>query len=363
MQYRPLGKTGLNVSVIGLGGVQLNPSAVDYAVSVVQRALDLGVNYIDTARCYGDSEIRVGLALKGQRQRAYVSTKTYGVTREDAWRQINESLERLQMDYVDNLHLHALYDSQDMANRLGPGGALEALIQAKEQGMVHHIGCTSHRASVLVEALKRFDFEIILVALNIVEREALDELVPLCHQKGVGVTIMKPLATGLLPAGLALKWLANQPIASAVPGCTTLEEIQENASIGSLPDFTLTPLEAAQVESLRADWEHRRCRVCSVCLPCPKGIAVDGFLGTDDVYDIYRTMGPAAFAAFHWSQEHINGHLPWRKQMIAQIETCDRCLVCETRCPYGLPAADLLYQRLAGMRDMVRIYAGLLKSN
>jgi uncharacterized protein len=360
MQYRPLGRTGLNVSVVGLGGVQLNPSAADYAVAVVQRALDLGVNYIDTARVYGDSELRVGTALKGQRQRAYVSTKTIAVKREDAWRQINESLERLQMDYVDNLHLHSLFNIQDVDQRLGSGGALEALVQAKEQGMVRHIGCTSHMPRVLLEALKRFDFETILVALNIVEREALDELIPLCQQKGVGITIMKPLATGLLPAGLALKWLANQPIATAVPGCTTIAEAEENASIGSLPDFTLTPLEVDQVECLREDWEHRRCRLCAACLPCPKGIAVDGMLGSDDVYDIYRTMGPAAFAAFNWSPKHIAEHLPWRKHMIAQIESCDRCLVCEARCPYGLPAADLLYQRLAGMRDMVKIYEGLL---
>ena len=360
MQYRPLGKTGLNVSVIGLGGVQLNPSATDYAVSVVQRALDLGVNYIDTARDYGDSEIRVGIALKGQRQRAYVSTKTGAAKREAAWRQINESLERLQMDYVDNLHLHALSDSQDVGERLGPGGALEALIQAKEQGMARHIGCTSHLARVLVEALKRFDFETILVPLNIIEREALDELIPLCQHKSVGVTIMKPLATGLLPAGLALKWLANQPIATAVPGCTTIEEIQENASIGCLPDFTLTPLEMAQVDILRADWEHRRCRLCAACLPCPKGIDIPDMLGSDDVYDHYRTMGPAAFAAFNWSQKHIAGHLPYRKQIIAKIESCDRCLVCEARCPYGLPVADLLYQRLPGMRDMLQIYAQLL---
>jgi hypothetical protein len=222
MQYRPLGNTGLNVSVIGLGGVQLNSPDPDYAVQIVQRALDLGVNYIDTARMYGDSEINVGLALKGQRSRAYVSTKAFATMREETWQQVCGSLERLQMDYLDNIHLHGLFDVNDVDQRTGSGGALEALIQAKEQGMVRHIGCTGHVSSVIIEALKRYDFEIISIPLNIIEREPLGELIPLCQQKGVGVTIMKPVATGLLPARLALKWLANQPIATMVPGCTTV---------------------------------------------------------------------------------------------------------------------------------------------
>lgn len=359
MQYRPLGKTGLNVSVIGLGGVQLASSRIDYAVSIVQRALDLGINYIDTARVYGDSEIKVGLALQGQRGCAYVSTKAMARSREEAWKQINESLERLQMDYVDNFHLHSLFDIQDVNERVGPGGALEALIQAREQGMVRHIGCTSHVSSVLVEALKRFDFETICVPLNIIEREPLDELIPLCQLKKVGVTIMKPLATGLLPAQLALKWLVNQPIATAVPGCTTLEEIEENTSIGRLLDLTLTSQETGRANELREEWDHKRCRLCGACLPCEKGIPIHDELGSDDVYDHYRTMGPAAFASFNWSQPRITGELVWRREVITKIESCDRCGVCETRCPYGLPIMDLLAERLPAMHDMVSIYEKL----
>jgi predicted aldo/keto reductase-like oxidoreductase len=359
MQYRPLGKTGINVSVIGLGGVQFNSPTNDYAVRIIQHALDLGVNYIDTARDYGDSEVKVGLALKGQRSRAYVSTKTGASTHDAAWKQINESLERLQMDYVDNLHLHSLFDNEDLDQRLSRNGAIRALIRARDQGMLRHIGCTSHRPGVLVEALKRFPFETILVPMNIIEREPLDKLIPLCQQKGVGVTIMKPLATGLLPARLALKWLANQPIAAAVPGCTTVDEIDENTAVGHLADFTLTPLEEAQVEGLRADWDHQRCRLCGYCLPCEVGIPIHDWLGSDDVYDHYRTMGRAAFAAFNWSQQHLAAQRAWRPQIIAKIESCTRCGLCEVRCPYNLPVMDLLAERLPAMRDMVSIYAQL----
>jgi len=359
MQYRPLGNTGINVSVIGMGGVQLNSSTPDYAVRIVQRALDLGVNYIDTARAYGDSEIKVGIALKGQRERAYVSTKATAITHNEAWKQIHESLERLQMDYVDNLHLHALSDIQDLEQRIGSGGALEALIKAKEQGLVRHIGCTSHLSSVLIEALRRFNFETISIPLNIIEREPLEELIPKCLEKGVGVTIMKPLATGLLPARLALKWLANQPIATAVPGCTTLEEIEENARVGHLPDFTLTQQEAMRAETLWSEWDHRRCRLCGACLPCKVGIYIPDELGSDDVYDHYRTMGREAFTTFNWSRQLIASELVRRREIISQIESCDRCGSCQARCPYNLPVMDMLADLLPAMRDMVSIYEQL----
>ncbi len=361
MQYRKLGKTGLDVSVIGMGCVQLGSSSTEYAVRIIQRALDLGVNYLDTARSYRDAEIKIGIALKGQRERAYISTKTGAKTRDEAWQQINESLERLQTDYVDNCHLHGLNLGEDLDKRLGEGGALEALIRAKEQGLVRHIGCTSHRSECLIEALKRYDFEVILVPMNLVEREPLEALIPLCQEKGVGVTIMKPVATGLLPARLALKWLANQPIASAVPGVTTIEEIEENALVGHLPDFRLAPEEEARVRQLQVYWEHRRCRICQLCMPCPKGIPVI-MLGTDAMYDHYRTMGHDAFAAFSWSREAIERDLNERRQRIAQIEACDHCGVCVQKCPYGLPIPEMLSATLPAMRDMVSIYERLLQS-
>lgn len=361
MQYRKLGKTGLDVSVIGLGCGELGTQSTDYAVRIVQRALDLGVNYIDTARAYGDSEIKIGIALKGQRQRAFVSTKTGAKTRDEAWRQINESLERLQMDYVDNCHLHEVYPGEDAVTRLLPDGPVAALIRAKEEGLTRHIGITSHVSGVLIEALKRFPFEIILVPMNIIEREPLDQLIPLCQEKGVGVTIMKPLATGIIPARLALKWLANQPIATAVPGITSIEQIEEDALVGHLPDFTLTPQEEQRAAALKAEWEHRRCRLCGACLPCEKGIAIHLVLGSDVMADHYHALGREAFATFAWSREAIERDLDRRRQTIAQIEACDHCGNCEAKCPYGLPIMGLLPQTLPIMRDMMSIYERLLQ--
>jgi predicted aldo/keto reductase-like oxidoreductase len=359
MEYRTLGKTGLKASVIGLGCGVLGSSDTAYAVQVVQRALQLGVTFFDVARAYRDAEIKLGLALQGVRDQVVVSTKTHAKTREDAWREINESLERLQMDYVDNCHLHGLDDDEDMDERMGPGGALEALIEAKRQGMVRHIGASAHRSSTLIDALSRFDLEMILVPMNLVEREPLAELIPLCQTRNVGVTIMKPVATGLLPAPLALKWLINQPIASCVPGATTLEEVTENCMVGNR-DTVLTPTEVLRADEIKAEWEHRRCRICGLCLPCPVDIPLPFALGSDVYFDHLRTMGTEQFRAFRWSRASLEKELPSRRQRIAQIEACTDCGACEPRCPYGLPIVDMLHSMLPPMRQLVGIYEDLL---
>ena len=356
MQYRRLGKTGMDVSAIGLGSAQIASSRDEYAVRVVHRALELGVNYFDTARGYGDSEIILGEALKGRRGDVYISSKTGAKTRDDAWQHIQESLERLQTNYLDNWHLHGLEQGEDMDTRLGPGGALEALIEAREQGLTRHTGCTAHLSRTLIKALKRFDFEVILVPMNIVEQDPLDELIPLCVEKDVGVTIMKPVATGLVPASLALKWLLNQRIAAAVPGATTVEEVEENALVGALEDVSLTADEETQVREWAERLEHVRCRICRACEPCPVGIPIGETLGTDVARSHYRTMGPEAFAAFPWRQEKVERDAERRRETLRQIEACTECEICELRCPHDLPVIDMLRATVPGMKDMLRIW-------
>ena len=332
---------------------------MEYAVRLVQRAIELGVTYLDTARGYRDAEIKMGAALEGQRDKAVISTKTSGKTHEDAWRHINESLERLRTDHVENCHLHGLGSSEDLDQRLGPGGALEALVEAKRQGLIKHIGCTSHRAETIIEALGRYDFEVILVPMNIVEREPLQAMIPLCQERGVGVTIMKPVATGLLPATLALKWLLNQPIACAVPGATTIEELEENVAVGHA-DTALSDVDRSRVEELYQELAHRRCRICGECRPCPVDINIPAVLGTDVMYDHYRTMGAEGFRRFQWSREAVERDMVGREKTIAAIRDCTNCGVCEERCRYGLPIMDMLPSMLPAMEDMMGIYGDVL---
>jgi predicted aldo/keto reductase-like oxidoreductase len=196
--------------------------------------------------------------------------------------------------------------------------------------------------------------------MNLVETEPLAELIPLCLDRGVGITIMKPVATGLLPARLALKWLLSQPIASVVPGITTLEELEENASVGQTLDPTLTPQEQAEVEALRERLDHVRCRLCGECKPCPQDIPIGDLLGTEVLYDHYRNMGAECFRAFSWSRAITVEDLLRREEMIAAIESCTRCGECEARCPHGLPITEMLQGMVPGMQEMISIYHELL---
>jgi aryl-alcohol dehydrogenase-like predicted oxidoreductase len=356
MQYRDLGKTGLKASAIGLGCAQLGSANTAYAVRVTEKALEMGVTYFDTARAYRDSEVKLGVALKGHRGKVVLVTKVLVKTKAEAWKSIRESLQRLQTDHLDVCHIHSLLDGEDFERRLGPGGSLQALVEAKANGLVTHIGCTSHLSSVLIKALDRYPFEVILVPMNIVEREPLDALIPLCRKRGVGVTAMKPLATGLVPARLALKWLLNQPIAAAVPGATTIEEAEENSRVGHLKRVTLTPAERNQVGGLAAKLDHVRCRICRKCEPCHVDVSIGTVLGTDVMYDHYRTMGPEKFAAFRWSKFAVQKDAEERVKTVAQIKACDDCGKCEPKCSYGLPIVRMLRSTVPAMEDMLRIY-------
>jgi predicted aldo/keto reductase-like oxidoreductase len=360
MQYRNLGRTGVKVSAVSLGCNGIGSSNTEYALKVVRKALELGVNYIDTARSYWDTETKLGIALKGKRDTVFLSSKTDGITKDDALREIKESLERLKTDYLDNCHIHGLKKGEDIEKRLSLGGALEGLIEARDKGLIRYIGCTSHRSDVLIEALKRFDFDVILVPMNMVEQEPLRELIPLCVSRGVGVTIMKPLATGLLPVKLALKWLINQPISTAVPGITTLKEAEEDLMVNYMEDISITSEEKQQIEQITEHLDHLRCRICYECEPCPQGIPISLLLGTEVIYDHYRTMGVEKFKQFPWSQERIRNHIGPLKQTISQIRSCTKCKICEERCPHNLSVVSMLQNMLEPEEDILRILNKLL---
>ena len=351
MQHRQLGNTGLSVSAVGLGCASMAAARTDYAVQVAQRALDLGVTYFDNARNYGDA----GIALEGQRDRAIISTKTGAVTRDDAWRDIESSLVRLRTDHVDNLHIHNIFSWENLEARLGPGGALEALIEARDQGLTHHIGCTGHRNDILAEALRRYPFETILMVMNFVARDPLDELIPLCQARGVGVTIMKGLSKGRLPTDLALKWLLAQPVACVVPGALALAEVEESASVGN-DDLTLSAQDVARLGAARDQVDKDCCSVCDLCGPCPVGVGIASLLGTDGRLVTYREWGPEAFRAFPWDVQRSASDVAGREKTIAAIEACTRCGECEARCPRQLPIIDLLHEALPDLRAIADIY-------
>lgn len=201
MPRRRLGRTGHQAGLFSLGGqgVIEQANAADTAIAVVRRALDLGVNYLDTAPRYTagarESEQHIGTALQGDRHRVFLATKTHDRSRDGSLKLLDESLELLQTDHVDLWQIHNIQHQEEIEQVFAPGGALEALIRAREDGRVRFLGITGHfDPAPLLEGLRRFDFDCILMALNAADPHCASfatRLLPTAVAKQMGIIAMK----------------------------------------------------------------------------------------------------------------------------------------------------------------------------
>ena len=274
MRYRVLGSTGLNVSVIGYGAIKLPEIAQAQATGALNRALDLGVNFIDTARGYKDSETKIGVALKGRRKEYYIATKTPSRDYAGAMADIEKSLNELQCDSVDLLQLHSVSDEDAYAQVTAPGGALEALHNAKDSGKVAHIGITIHRSvSVMRQAILSGEFETLMVVFNPMDEEGVEkEILPMAREAGMGVIAMKALSGGKLATPMsdgqrtasdfdpivrgALWYVAsNNNVSTVIPGMRSVGEIEQNVKVG---DYAEPMSDGARNELIRRIAAHRR---------------------------------------------------------------------------------------------------------
>jgi aryl-alcohol dehydrogenase-like predicted oxidoreductase len=262
MPRRPLGRTGHEVTLFGLGGegVLRTHGRTREAVRVIERALDQGVNYCDTAPAYASCLDYYGAALGERRRDVYLASKTHDRTRDGSLRLLDDTLRRLRTDRLDLWQLHDLRTADDLGRIFGRGGALEALVQAREQGRVRHLGLTGHHdPAVLLEAMRRFPFDTVLVALNAADVHRLSfaqVVLPEAVRQGMGVVGMKVCAQGRLlgRGGLtmaeALGYVLSLPgVCHAIVGCQTPAEVDENANLAR----TLLPL----TDSQRHDLEER----------------------------------------------------------------------------------------------------------
>ena len=259
MQTKRLGKTNLEVSQIGMGGIPIQRPTEDEAIKVVQRALDLGVNWIDTAVGYGNSEERIGKALAGgRREQVIVATKTGAKTRSEALEHLELSLERLQTDYVDIWQLHGVNKFDDYERRvLLPGGALEAAQEALQAGKVRHIGFSSHSLDVALEMVRSGIFETVQYPFNFMANDAVHGLVALAQEHDVGFIAMKPLGGGgRLDVTLAIKYLMQFESILPDPGIQRVEEIVDIVN----GPWELTERDRQEIEHVRATLGTRFCR-------------------------------------------------------------------------------------------------------
>jgi predicted aldo/keto reductase-like oxidoreductase len=241
---RPLGKTGQNVTLFGLGGegVLRTHGREAEAVPVIHRALEQGINYFDTAPAYASSRDYYGAALGERRRDIFLASKTHDRTRDGSQRLLDDSLRRLRTDYLDLWQLHDLRTADDLDRIFARGGAMEALLQAKEEGRVRFLGITGHHdPTILLEAMRRFDFDTVLVALNAADRHRMpfaSTVLAEAARRGMGVIGMKAMAAGALlgrdglTAEEALGYvLSLAGVSTVIVGCRTPAEVDANADI------------------------------------------------------------------------------------------------------------------------------------
>ena len=274
MPTRNLGKTGYKVGIFSLGGQAAVEKKDNEAVAVpiVEKALDLGINYIDTAAFYGGglSQTYIGQVMKRRRREAFLATKTHDRTRDGSLKLLDQSLKLLQTDHVDLWQLHHVSTQDDIDKIFAKGGAIEALQEAREQKKVRYLGITGHAdPEILIEGLRRFNFDTILMALNAADPHHLsfsDKLLPMAVERQMGIIGMKipargrilstwtppPVAEGIAqtPGTInmrdALYYVLSQPVSTVIVGCDSVAQVEENVKFAR----EFTPLNQTQMAGL-----------------------------------------------------------------------------------------------------------------
>lgn len=261
LPHRPLGRTGREVSVFGLGGegVLRTHGRASAAAAVIHAAIDAGVTYCDTAPAYSSSQDYYGATLGERRGEIFLASKTHDRTRDGSLRLLENSLSRLRASHLDLWQLHDLRTTRDLDQIFAPGGAVEALRQAREEGLVRHVGLTGHHdPEILKLAMQRFDFDTLLVALNAADTHRLSfarEVLPDAVQRGLGIIAMKVFGAGTLvgPGRLtpeeAMGYVLSLPgVTTAIIGCANPEEVAANARAAR----SFTPMLEVQARDLES---------------------------------------------------------------------------------------------------------------
>ena len=326
MEYRILGKTGLKISRLGFGGIPIQRIDAEGTKVLMHQLKDAGVNFIDTARGYTVSEEYLGYALEGIREDFVIATKSMSRTKEAMAADIDISLKNLRTDYIDLYQVHNATPEQ-LQQVVAPGGALEALQEAKAAGKIGHIGLTAHSLDTFKMALDMDWVETFMFPYNIVETQA-EKLIAEAAKKNIGFIDMKPLAGGAIEdATLALRYIcANPNVTVVIPGMAEPKELQQN--IAAVSDTSpITAEEKAKFLEVRSQLGTQFCRRCNYCQPCAAGINISGCFLFDGYLQRY-------------------GLGDWAKGRYATLpvkaSACIGCGACEDRCPYHLPIREML---------------------
>ena len=326
MEYRVLGKTGLKISRLGFGGIPIQRIDAEGTKKLMHQLKDAGVNYIDTARGDTGSEEYLGYGLEGIREHFVLATKSMSRTKEAMAADIEISLKNLRTDYIALNQIHNATPEQ-LEQVMAPGGALEALQEAKAAGKIGHIGLTAHSLETFKLALNLDWVETFMFPYNIVETQA-EKLIAECAKRNIGFIDMKPLAGGAIEdATLALRYIcANDAVTVVIPGMAEVRELEQN--LAAVNDTApITNEEKAAFLEVRNQLGTNFCRRCNYCQPCAAGINISGCF----LFDGYLQR----YGLGEWAKGRYDA-------MPKHARDCIGCGACEARCPYNLPIRDML---------------------
>ncbi|MBQ1755558.1 MAG: aldo/keto reductase [Oscillospiraceae bacterium] len=335
MKQITLGRTGITVPQNAFGALPIQRVDLPTAVGLLRRAYEGGMRFFDTARAYSDSEEKVGAAFAGMREKVYIATKTQAKNAEDFWKDLHTSLRMLKTDYIDLYQLHCV----PKCFRPGDGSGLyEAMLEAKAQGMIRHIGITAHLIGVAEEIVASGLYETLQFPFSYISSERDIALVRTCEAAGMGFIAMKGLAGGLLTNADACMAFVSQFEALPIWGVQRTEELEQWLSFfektPAMTDDLLAVIEADQ-KALAGNF----CRGCGYCAPCTVGIVINQCARMSQMV---RRAPSAAWLSPHWQAE------------MEKIDDCVDCGLCMTRCPYGLEIPALLRKNLADYRSILK---------
>ena len=357
MQRRLLGRTGLEVSILGAGGFHLLEISISDVQAILNRYFDAGGNYVETAAEYGDgeSERKVGLAIAGHRHECVLATKCHARERDRAAQFIERSLGNLKTDHVDVLFMHHIQSRAELDQIMALNGALRAAEAARDAGKVRFIGISNHgHPEIMIEALKRYPFDVVMTNFNYYDRfnfpliEA--ELLPLALEENVGIVGMKAVGDGFLwrSAEQGFRYAWSLPIHVMAAGMNTLAMLEQDLAYAE----AFTPMSEEEKERWFFDAPELGtyvCRLCGECLPCSEGVDIPRIFEMEGWYDRQMWDGVVRNPNDYWLRNSLRFWFANQERAQAAYATlspkadaCNDCGECEPLCPYHLPIADKL---------------------
>jgi predicted aldo/keto reductase-like oxidoreductase len=341
MEYNILGKTNQRVSRLGFGAMNLPGQDLEDSRKALNYAVDHGINYIDTAPAYKDSEEIIGECISNRRHEIFLASKTKQRSKQEAKEEIESSLKRMKTDYIDLIQLHYVNYPQEFKQLVSPEGALEAAIEAKQEGKVRFIGITGHRPELLAKWLRTGHFDTVLFHMSLVQPFANADLLPTCQELNIGMIGMKPLSGGFVyPVEKALRYSYSTDVNVVLSGMTTVDQVKSNLTF---LEQKIELEEKQTLSKLATELGEHNCRRCNYC-SCPIGIRIPDVMISNRAF---QKLG-----LLEKGQQFYEQQIP-KFMECADYEPCREKPLCEQQCPYDLPIKERIVTMSQKMPELI----------